>query len=75
LKHYETNLIHPYSLKPFQQHQEHDKTHHGLGDFNVTNKSNKLPSFIGIQCIGNPHNPFDIAIDWECLLGWSLADS
>jgi hypothetical protein len=46
LKHYETNLIHPYSLKTFQQHQKHDKTHHGLGDFNVTNKSNKLPSFI-----------------------------
>jgi len=35
LKHYETNLIHPYSLKTFQQHQEHDKTHHHLGDFNV----------------------------------------
>jgi hypothetical protein len=33
-------------LKTFQQHQEHDKTHHGLGDFIVTNKSNKLPSFI-----------------------------
>jgi uncharacterized membrane protein YkgB len=45
LKHYETNLIHPYSLKTFQGHQEHDKTHHGLGDFNVTNKSNKLLSF------------------------------
>jgi len=28
-----------------------------------------------IRCIGNPHNPSDIAIDWECLLGWSLADS
>jgi hypothetical protein len=46
LKHYETNLIHPYSLKIFQQHQEHDKTHHHLGDFKVTNKSNKLPFFI-----------------------------
>jgi hypothetical protein len=43
---YETNLIHPYSLKKFQQHQEHDKMHHHLGDFNATNKSNKLPSFI-----------------------------
>ncbi len=46
LKHYETNLKHPYSLKTFQRHQEHDKTHHGLGDFNVTNKSNKLTYFI-----------------------------
>jgi hypothetical protein len=33
-------------LKTFQGHQEHDKTHHGLGYFNVANKSNKLPSFI-----------------------------
>jgi len=22
-----------------------------------------------IRCIGSPHNPSDIAIDWECLLG------
>jgi len=33
-------------MKTFQQHQEHDKTHHHLGDFDVTNKLNKLPPFI-----------------------------
>jgi len=46
LKHCEPNLIHLYSLKTCQRHQKHDKTHHGFGDFNVTNKSNKLLSFI-----------------------------
>jgi hypothetical protein len=40
-KHYETNLVHPYSLKAFQQYNEHGNKHYGLGDFNMTNKTNK----------------------------------
>jgi hypothetical protein len=45
LKHYGTNPIHPYSLRAFQWYQDHGKRCHGLGDLNVTNKTNKLPSF------------------------------
>ncbi len=42
-KHYETHLVHQYSLieATFQWHQEqHDKRCPGLGDLNVTNKTN-----------------------------------
>jgi hypothetical protein len=31
LKHHETNSVHPYSLRAFQQFQEHDKRHRGGG--------------------------------------------
>jgi hypothetical protein len=33
-----------YSLRDFQQHQGHGVGCHGLGDFNITNKINKLTS-------------------------------
>jgi hypothetical protein len=39
----------PYSLKAFQWCEEHGGGHHGLGDFNVMNKTykmNKQPSLI-----------------------------
>jgi hypothetical protein len=38
--------VHPYSSRAFQWYQEHGKRHHGLGDLNMTNKTNKPPSFI-----------------------------
>jgi len=30
----------------FQLYQEHSKRHHGLGDLNMTNETNKLASFM-----------------------------
>jgi hypothetical protein len=46
LKHYAINSMHLYSLKDFQQYQEHGKRHFGLGIFNITNKTNNQLSFI-----------------------------
>jgi hypothetical protein len=47
-KHYEINSIQHNSMKAVQQYQEHDpkKKHCDLEISNVTNKTNKLPSFI-----------------------------
>jgi hypothetical protein len=45
-KHYETNFVHTLLMRAFQWYQEHGKRHYGLGNLNVTNKTNKLPSFI-----------------------------
>jgi hypothetical protein len=48
-KHYQTAYVYPYSLRIFQQYQEHGKGCFGLGDFNVSQKhtkQTKLPSFI-----------------------------
>jgi hypothetical protein len=43
LKHYETNLVRPYSLKAFQWYQYlHNKSIHGLGNFNITNKIKQI---------------------------------
>jgi len=38
-----------YSLRAFQAYGECCGGHHDLGDLNVTNKTNKLPSFIEIK--------------------------
>jgi hypothetical protein len=38
--------MHPYSLRTFQQYQEHSGGQYGLRMLNVTNKTNKLPSLI-----------------------------
>jgi hypothetical protein len=46
LKHYETNSTHLHSSRAFQQYQKCDKRHHGLGDLNMANKTNKQPFFI-----------------------------
>jgi len=44
------NLMHSYSQRAFQWYQEHSKRYcdfkEGLGDLNMTNKTNKLPSSI-----------------------------
>jgi hypothetical protein len=45
-KHYETNLVHPYSLRAFQQYQKHNKRHHGLWDVNMTNKTDIQTTFL-----------------------------
>jgi len=48
LKHYETNSVRTpttrQGLSNGIKSQEHGKRHCGLGDLNVTNKTNKLPS-------------------------------
>jgi len=57
LKHYEINSVHTYTTRAFQEYQEHNKRCYGLGDLNiVTNKTNKLPSFIRryiVPCANN----------------------
>jgi hypothetical protein len=46
-EHYETTLVHLYSLKDFQWYQGQNEGHHRLGDLNVTNKTNKqLTTFV-----------------------------
>jgi hypothetical protein len=40
--HYETNSVHPYLSKVFQQYQKHNKRHHGFGksEYDKQNKTN-----------------------------------
>ncbi len=45
-KHYQTTSMHPYSLRAFQQYQEHSEGNMVWRMLNVTNKTNKLPSLI-----------------------------
>jgi hypothetical protein len=42
-----TKPMHPYVLRAFQRHQEHDLKHLNLVDL-ISTKQNKLPSFIDI---------------------------
>jgi len=42
-KHYQTTLMHSYSLRAFQQYQEHSGGNMVWRMLNVTNKTNKLP--------------------------------
>jgi hypothetical protein len=44
---YETNSVHPYSSRAFQQYQKHKKKHCGLGDLTWgTLETNNWSSFI-----------------------------
>jgi hypothetical protein len=45
LKHYEIKSMHPLSSRAFQWYQKCGKRHLDLGDLNMTNKTNKQPSF------------------------------
>jgi hypothetical protein len=42
-KHDETTSLHLCSWRALLWQQEHNEWHHGLGDFNMTNKTNKQP--------------------------------
>ncbi len=55
------NSMHPYSWRAFQWYQEHSKRYcdfkEGLGDLNMTNKTNKLPSPLDILYTSLYQNP------------------
>lgn len=53
-RHHETKSIHPYPSRASQQYQECGKRQHGLGDVNMTNKTNDLPSQIDLVVETDP---------------------
>jgi hypothetical protein len=45
-KYYETTWVHPYSLRALQWYEEPGGGHCGLGDLNLTKKTNKQTTFL-----------------------------
>jgi hypothetical protein len=51
-KYYETTWVHLYLLRALQWYEEPGGGHCGLGDLNLTKKTNKQPSLIDRWVVG-----------------------
>ncbi len=74
-KHYYITLVHPYSMM-FWWYQEHIKRCHGLGDLDMTNKMNKLPSLTNrlfwLSQMWKQHHPKSISCSQNYEIKWNF---